>query len=110
MPYMFLPLCNLIQLCEITPIYFYSQQSPFPFKQILISVNVIYGTYPAYFRNISRTFTEYLWNIYGIIIAMLDKIVNHFYTIFDNFNQRLTHCAIILYLGKKNCAIFHLVT
>ena len=39
-------------------------------------------------------------------MAMLNKIINHFYTILDNFNQRLIFCAIIPYLSlKKLCNI-----
>jgi len=50
-------------------------------------------------QHISGTLQEHLQNTYGIFMVMLNKIVNHFYTILDNFNQRLTFCAIIPYLS-----------
>ena len=40
-------------------------------------------------QHISGTLQEHLQNTYGIFMAMLNKIINHFYTILDNFNQRL---------------------
>ena len=72
-----------------------------------ISVNFIYGRHPEHFWNTSRTFTEYLWNIYGIIIAIQDKSVNAFYPNIDNFNHRLTFSTIFLYFKEKICATFH---
>ena len=71
-----------------------------------ISVNFIYGRHPEHFWNTSRTFTEHLWNIYGIIIAMQDKSVNAFYSNIDNFNQRLTFSTIFLYFKEKNMCNF----